>query len=210
MKPANRQQWVAANGRTQQGSTSCPSAPAVARAPPLPPSRARWLAGAKGVGDAAAVGDLLGKHAEWSEATKDFGAAADMFIRARRWERALALITKHGLWDRAPSLVHAMGRDTDAGPLAKAAAALAAAGQYAAAKEALLRLGDTGALVDLAVAHQRWDEAELFAAGEPGLAARAALPRARCLVAQGRCEWVRVRVGGRAAADHPPTAEHIP
>lgn len=123
--------------------------------------------------------------------------------QARRYDKAVALLARHAWWERLHALVRALSRDQDARPLAAAAAALAAAGQYGAAKEALLKLGDFGALADLAVRAERWEDAELMAAARPELAARVRLPRGEWLAARDRC------AAGRAGGGTPGLAVRV-
>ncbi|KAI8463130.1 MAG: intraflagellar transport protein [Monoraphidium minutum] len=153
---------------------------------------------AAGAGGGAA-GDLIGRQAEWSEASADYEAAVEMYIKARRYDRAFALISRHGLWDRAPALVRALSKSRDGPLLAAAAGALRKAGQYAAAKEALLKLGDIAGLADLEVAAGRWEDAALLAVGRPELAGRVHLPHAAWLAARDRFDdaCAAYRAGGR-------------
>ncbi|GBF97536.1 hypothetical protein Rsub_10459 [Raphidocelis subcapitata] len=147
----------------------------------------------------AAAADLLGRQAEWSEAVANYAAAAEMYARAGRVDRAAALLARHGWWDRLLALVRTLEAPRHAPVLASAAAALRRAGQYGAAKEALLRLGDAAGLVDLAVATQRWEDAALLAAAHPELAPRVHLPRAAWLAARDRFDEARgaYRAAGR-------------
>ncbi len=39
-------------------------------------------------GDSAAVVDLISRQAEWSEQSSDYEAAAEMFVKARKWVAA--------------------------------------------------------------------------------------------------------------------------
>jgi len=145
------------------------------------------------------VTELLSRQAEWSEETANYEAAVEMYIRARRHDRALVLIARHGWWERLHALVRQLSRDQDAAVLAQCAVALRRAGQYGAAKEALLKLDDTAGLVDLGVATERWEDAALLAVGRPELAPRVHLPHARWLCARDRFEEARAafRAGGR-------------
>jgi intraflagellar transport protein 122 len=112
-----------------------------------------------------------------------------MYIKAGRYERAMPLLIRHAWWDRLLSLVRTLDKERHTPLLSAAAAALRRAGQLGAAKEALLKLEDAAGLVDLAVASERWEDAELLAVAHPELAARVHLPRARWLCARDR--WVR-------------------
>jgi intraflagellar transport protein 122 len=132
------------------------------------------------------VTDLISRQAEWSEESANYEAAVEMYLKARRYDRALDLMTKHGWWDRLHALVRQLSRDQDGKLLAQCAAALKKAGQYGAAKEALLKLEDVGGLVELGVQAERWEDASLMAAAHPELAPRVHLPHARWLCARDR------------------------
>jgi hypothetical protein len=50
---------------------------------------------ASGRGDQRSVQELINRQAEWSEEVKNYDAAAEMYIKAKKFDRAIAILAKH-------------------------------------------------------------------------------------------------------------------
>ena len=51
---------------------------------------------AKTRGESSQVQELINKQAEWSEEVKNYDAAADMYIKAKKYDRAIAILARSG------------------------------------------------------------------------------------------------------------------
>ncbi|KAF8070897.1 5-methyltetrahydropteroyltriglutamate--homocysteine methyltransferase [Scenedesmus sp. PABB004] len=142
--------------------------------------------GGPGGAGGAVVAELVGRQAEWSEETANYEAAAEMYIKARRFDRAIALLAKHGWWERLLGLMRSLDRGADASAIAAATAAFRRAGKTDAAKEGLLKLGDVPGLLSLLVDAGRWDDAFLLLAGHEELRGTVYAPFAEAVAAYSR------------------------
>ncbi|GFH10764.1 WD_REPEATS_REGION domain-containing protein, partial [Haematococcus lacustris] len=106
-------------------------------------------------------------QAEWSEEVKNYDAAAEMYIKAKKFDRAIAILAKHGWWEKLIEVVRVLDRG-DAKNLNTCATHFRKAGQYQMAKETLLKLDDTRALISLYVDESKWDDAFLLLNAHPG------------------------------------------
>jgi intraflagellar transport protein 122 len=138
---------------------------------------AKALSGAAGLANSA---ELAQRQAEWAEETRDWRAAADTYLATGDALRAIKVVGEQG-GDAAADKLAQIVRSLPAGArdeLALAAAHLKRLGALAGAREAYARLGDTAALVALAVEGGLWDDAIELARAQPSLAAAVYLPYA--------------------------------
>lgn len=57
---------------------------------------------AKTRGETSQVQELINKQAEWSEEVKNYDAAADMYIKAKKYDKAIAILARSGWWVLSP------------------------------------------------------------------------------------------------------------
>eukprot|EP00879_Flechtneria_rotunda_P020074 GHRR01021110.1.p1 GENE.GHRR01021110.1~~GHRR01021110.1.p1 ORF type:complete len:1138 (+),score=467.94 GHRR01021110.1:213-3626(+) len=146
----------------------------------------KGAAGGGAAGGAAAVTELIGRQAEWSEEIANYEAAAEMYIKAKKYDRAIALLVKNSWWDRLLKLVRLLDKAADVKHIQAAVTAFRRAGQYDAAKECLLKLEDIVGLLQLNVDEQRWDDAFLLLAGHSNLKPQVYIPYAKWLLSKDR------------------------
>lgn len=161
---------------------------------------AGMAAGGGANGDMSGVVDLIGKQAEWSEETNNFEAAAEMYIKAKKYDRAIAILAKHGWWDKLLGLVRQLDpKGPHARCLPGCATLFRKAGQFGAAKETLMKLGDTRALVALNVEERRWEDAFLLLHAHPEYKQDVYIPYAAWLSSADRFDEARLAYseGGR-------------
>lgn len=159
----------------------------------------RWMEEyARTKGDMAAVQELINRQAEWSEDTKNYEAAAEMYIKAKKYDRAIAILARHGWWEKLIGVVRVLERN-DAKLLSTCANHFRKASQFLYAKETLLKLDDTRALISLYVEEKKWDDAFLLLHAHPDCREEVYLPYGRWLATQDRFDDARVafREGGR-------------
>ncbi|KAK9811224.1 hypothetical protein WJX72_000251 [[Myrmecia] bisecta] len=137
-------------------------------------------------GAPVAVQDYASKQAEWSEEVSDFSAAAEMYLQAKKYDKAIAIIGRQGWWDKLCAVTGRLDPAADAHALQLAASLFRQAGQTQFAKETLVKLGDFKALAELAVEGEKWDEARELVRAHPDLRTTVCLPHARWLLQAGR------------------------
>ncbi|KAL0036626.1 hypothetical protein WJX79_003303 [Trebouxia sp. C0005] len=144
---------------------------------------------------------LVQRQAEWNEEMKDFQAAADMYLQAKKFDKAVAIMGRNHWWDKLNQVVGQLqGQEpAEKTALAMCAAFFRRAGQTQFAKEAYVKLQDHQALAELAVEAERWEEACQLATDHPDLAQTVCLPWAEWLVARGSFQEARLayRQAGR-------------
>lgn len=118
-------------------------------------------------GESGQVAELMAKQAEWSEEVRNYGAAADIYIKAKKYDRAIAILAKHQWWDKMIHVVRALDKG-DARCLGMCAGHFKRAGQFQYAKETLLKMDDTKALITLYVEENKWEDAFLLLHAHPG------------------------------------------
>uniref|UniRef100_A0A061R9P9 Intraflagellar transport protein 122 n=1 Tax=Tetraselmis sp. GSL018 TaxID=582737 RepID=A0A061R9P9_9CHLO len=153
---------------------------------------------AKEKGDSTQVEDLINRQAEWSEEVNDFEAAADMYIKAKKFDRAIAIIGRHGWYAKLAEIV-TMLQATDTKALQMCAQIFRKGGQHELAKEVYIKLQDHRSLIQLHVEHGRWDDAFLLLKTHPEFKDEVYLPRAQWLAAHDMFDEARVafREAGR-------------
>lgn len=145
------------------------------------------------------VEDLMSRQAEWSEETKNYASAVEMYVRGRKWDRAVSILVKQGWWERLTEVVRLLDRAADAKTLATCGAAFRKAGQFESAKETYIKLDDVKSLLGLYVEAGRWDDCLLLINAHPEFRSDVYLPYGRHLAGQDRFEEARLafRDGGR-------------
>mmetsp|Transcript_18911 Transcript_18911/g.49275 ORF Transcript_18911/g.49275 Transcript_18911/m.49275 type:complete len:1222 (+) Transcript_18911:159-3824(+) len=141
-------------------------------------------------GDTAQVQELINKQAEWSEETKNFDGAAEMYIKAKKYDRAIAILAKHAWWEKLITVVREVPRE-DKKDLNTCVQHFRKAKQFAFAKETLLKLDDTKGLISLYVEDAHWDDAFLLLNAHPEASADVYLPYAKHLLAQDKFDEAR-------------------
>lgn len=76
------------------------------------------------------------------------------FLQAKKYDRAIAILAKHGWWDKLIEVVRAVDKG-DTKNLAACAGHFRKAGQFAYAKEALIKQDDMRGLIQLLVDEQK-------------------------------------------------------
>mmetsp|Transcript_5353 Transcript_5353/g.11710 ORF Transcript_5353/g.11710 Transcript_5353/m.11710 type:complete len:1236 (+) Transcript_5353:188-3895(+) len=142
-------------------------------------------------GDNAQVQELINKQAEWSEEVKNYDAAAEMYIKAKKYDRAIAILARHAWWDKLIQVVRAVDK-SDSRCLSMCATHFRRAGQYQYAKETLLKLDDTKALISLYVEESKWDDAFLLLHAHPECKAEVYLPYAKHLSSNDQFDEARL------------------
>ncbi|KAL0031263.1 hypothetical protein WJX77_012099 [Trebouxia sp. C0004] len=144
---------------------------------------------------------LVQRQAEWNEETKDFQAAAEMYLQAKKFDKAVAIMGRNEWWDKLNLVVGQLqGQEpAEKTALAMCAAFFRRAGQTQFAKEAYVKVQDHQALAELAVEAENWEEARQLATDHPDLAETVCLPWAEWLIARGSFQDARLayRQAGR-------------
>lgn len=149
---------------------------------------AEHAAGASG--DGGAVREFARRQAEWAEEVSDYAAAADMYVQARRWDKAVALLGEIGDRDKLAEVMRALG-EGDAEALRACAGHFARWGDVARAREAYGKLGDHVGLLDVFVQCEQWDDAFAICRAKPALEDRVYLPYAAWLADRDRFDEAR-------------------
>lgn len=150
----------------------------------------RWADSVGTSGGGAHVQELMQRQAEWSEEVNDNVQAAEMYIKLGKFDKAIALLGRGTNVEKLAELARTMDSSH---PTALRACAqyLQKAGAVKHAREAYERLGDTAALVKLAVSEQEWDSAFRLLRSAPQLREEVYLPFAQHLVSQDRFDEAR-------------------
>jgi len=114
-----------------------------------------------GSGDQRNIKQLIKKQAEWCKTTNDPKAAADMFIAAGEFSKAVEILGENGWADKLIDLGRNLNK-ADVEPLTRVAYFLNKLKQYNYAGEVLTKLGDTKQLAQFYVESQQWEEAFLI------------------------------------------------
>eukprot|EP00873_Tetraselmis_striata_P015075 jgi/Tetstr1/435339/TSEL_024257.t1 len=153
---------------------------------------------AKEAGDAGTMQDLINRQAEWSEEVNDYAAAADMYLKAKKYERAVSIIGQNNWFEKLVEVVSIL-EPTDTKALQMCAQFFRKGGQHQSAKDVYIKLQDHRSLIQLLVELGRWDEAFMLLKTHPELKDEVYLPRAKWLAANDKFDEARVayREAGR-------------
>uniref|UniRef100_A0A7S0VDQ0 Intraflagellar transport protein 122 homolog n=1 Tax=Polytomella parva TaxID=51329 RepID=A0A7S0VDQ0_9CHLO len=145
-------------------------------------------------GDTEGVQALINKQAEWSEEVKNFEGAAEMYVKAKKFDRAIVILTRHQWWDKLAAVLRVLdkGNLPELRAMQQCALHFRRAGQFAYAKEAYLKLDDMRSLLQLYVDEHRWDDAFLLLHAHPEGRAVVYLPYAKWLSTQDRFDEARI------------------
>ncbi|XP_057296410.1 intraflagellar transport protein 122 homolog [Hydractinia symbiolongicarpus] len=138
-----------------------------------------------GSSDQRNVKKLIKKQAEWCKTTNDPRAAADMFIAAGEFLKAVEILGENGWSEKLVELGRNLNK-ADKEPLTRCAQYLQQLRQFNYAGEMYLKLGDTKQLVKLYVESLQWDEAFLLAEKHPELKDEVYVPYANWLAENDR------------------------
>ncbi|CAG9463200.1 unnamed protein product [Pedinophyceae sp. YPF-701] len=181
---------LAFQGRYQEAARLCANAGSMERAIAIFSDLREFQEAARfaeelGQGHLSAVQELVERQAEWSLEMRDWGAAAEMYARAKRYDKAVALLRRHELWSELGRLLAQVPK-TETAVLRECAQELLEAKQWDYAKEALLRLGDFRGLAQVYVETKSWDDAFNLLQQHKELAPEIYPAYARWLLEQGR------------------------
>lgn len=95
--------------------------------------------------------NLISRQAEWSEEVEDVKSAAEMYIQAKNYDKAVALLGKHGWGDMLLQVVREIDK-TEKDLLLKCASYFRKHKNSAAAKETYLKMGDDHGLIQVSSA----------------------------------------------------------
>eukprot|EP00735_Rhodelphis_limneticus_P013896 TRINITY_DN7858_c0_g1::TRINITY_DN7858_c0_g1_i1::g.23657::m.23657 TRINITY_DN7858_c0_g1::TRINITY_DN7858_c0_g1_i1::g.23657 ORF type:complete len:1206 (-),score=375.70,sp/A8WGF4/IF122_XENTR/55.15/0.0,WD40/PF00400.27/1e+02,WD40/PF00400.27/1.8e-10,WD40/PF00400.27/5.9e+02,WD40/PF00400.27/14,WD40/PF00400.27/0.33,WD40/PF00400.27/13,WD40/PF00400.27/0.039,WD40/PF00400.27/1.9e+02,Coatomer_WDAD/PF04053.9/43,Coatomer_WDAD/PF04053.9/56,Coatomer_WDAD/PF04053.9/70,Coatomer_WDAD/PF04053.9/0.32,Coatomer_WDAD/PF040 len=114
----------------------------------------RWASQNEGI----SVKDLIRQQADWSSEVNDLKGAAEMYIAAGEYVKAIQILGDKASIEELIELVRTLNKmDTQA--LGLCAHYLRKAGNHQYARETYLKMNDMKALMELHVEFQKWDEA---------------------------------------------------
>ena len=153
------------------------------------------------------VNEVIQRQAQWSEEISDFEAAADMYIKVKKFDKAAALYMQEEANDKLIEIVRAIPANQEARLLRNIAAHFAkmcdaekdgsmgttAQTVFYYAKEVYVKIGDTKPLVDLCVKNSMWEDAISIAkqSGVKVMLSNVYLSHARWLAEQDNFEAAR-------------------
>jgi len=147
---------------------------------------------AKGTGgDISTVQELIFRQAEWSEEVNDYESAANMYLKAKKYDKAIALIGKHEWVDKLLELMRSLPK-TEHKSLGMCATYFRKWGRHAYAKECYIKVGDLRSLVQLHVESEKWEEAFLMLKTNPEFRDDVYLPYARFMATIDNFDEARV------------------
>ena len=142
-------------------------------------------------GGDANVQQLMQRQAEWSEEVKDYGAAADMYLKAQNYGKAIALLAKGKKTERITELVKTLPKsETDL--LRLCAEHLVRFDCVKGAIEAYQKIGDFRTLARLYVSNEQWSDAFALIKAHQELADVVYVPHAEWLADQDRFDEARI------------------
>ena len=105
------------------------------------------------------VSDLMKRQAEWSKATADWRSAAQMYIDALEYVKAIELLCdNHGV-EPLMDIVHKLDGTKDAVELRMCALYFATNNHHSKAKQVYLKMGAIEELLKLNMKMHKWEEA---------------------------------------------------
>jgi len=152
----------------------------------------RWAeeyATSKG-GDVSVVQEFVHRQAEWAEEVSDYASAATMYIQAKKYDKAVALLGKIDGRDMMVDVMRALG-EGQTKTLQACAGHFARWGDTAHAKEAYNKLGDHNGLITLYIASEQWDDAFAMLRRHPEYSDKVYLPYAGWLADNDRFDEAR-------------------
>ncbi|XP_066911742.1 intraflagellar transport protein 122 homolog isoform X2 [Clytia hemisphaerica] len=131
------------------------------------------------------VKQLIKKQAEWCRTTNDPQAAADMYIAAGEFIKAIEILGDNGWAEKLIELGRNLNK-ADTEPLEKCAHYLTKLQKYQMAGEILQKLGDNKKLIKLYVESQQWEEAFILVETHQNLKDEVYVPYANWLAENDR------------------------
>ena len=150
-------------------------------------------------GDGGAVREFACRQAEWAEEVSDYANAAEMYVQAKKWDKAVALLGKMNNRDKLVEVMRALG-DGDVKTLRACAGHFARWGDRTHAREAYNKLGDQAGLLQLFVESEQWDDAFAVLRDNPEFGNKVYSPYASWLADHDRFDEARAayRRAGKA------------
>ncbi|XP_059169667.1 intraflagellar transport protein 122 homolog [Physella acuta] len=140
-----------------------------------------------GAGDAQDKKLLITKQADWAKSSNEPRAAAEMYISAGEYLKAIDIIGDHGWPDMMIDLARKIDK-ADREALGKAAQHLAKMGEYGYAAEVYSKMGDQKALIAMRVEAKHWDDAFILVEKHPEYKTDVYVPYAQWLAEKDRFE----------------------
>lgn len=150
---------------------------------------AEEYAASKG-GDTGIVQEFVHRQAEWAEEVSDYDSAATMYLQAKKFDKAIAILGKVNNKERMVDVMRALG-DGDIKALRACAGHFARWGDTTHAKEAYNKLGDHAGLMSLYIESAQWDDAFALLRRHPEYSDRVYLPYAGWLADHDRFDEAR-------------------
>jgi len=146
---------------------------------------------AKSKGDSSSVQELIHKQAEWSEEVNDYEAAADMYLKAKKFDRAINIIGKNEWTEKLVEVMRSL-QSSDVRSLTLCAQYFRKWGQHHHAKATYIKLNDIKSLISLHVESHKWDEAFLLLKTHPEHSDNVYLPYAKYLALNDQFDEARL------------------
>lgn len=133
------------------------------------------------------IKDLTREQAQWALENQEWKTAASIFVTSEEYGKAIDVMGEHGLLDMLIDVVRRLDK-SETGLLAKCAATFREKGYAQYAKETYIKMGNTGALMEVYVEAEKWEEAFQLLEQLPDQADKVYLPYARWLAINDRFE----------------------
>ncbi|GFR60058.1 intraflagellar transport protein 122 [Elysia marginata] len=140
-----------------------------------------------GAGDAQDKKLLITKQADWAKSSNEPKAAAEMYISAGEYLKAIDIIGDHGWPDMMIDLARKIDK-ADREALSRAALHLAKLGEFGYAAEVYSKMGDQKALIAMRVEAKHWDDAFTLVEKHPEYKTDVYVPYAQWLAEKDRFE----------------------
>ena len=142
-------------------------------------------------GDSSIVQEFVQRQAEWAEEVADYESAATMYIQAKKYDKAIALLGKHDWRDKLVEVMRALDPEQHSKALQRCGEHFSRWGDHQHAKEVYNKLGDHAGLLALHVEAEKWDDAFALVRQHPQYGEKVYLPYARWLAVNDRFEEAR-------------------
>eukprot|EP00286_Rhodomonas_abbreviata_P000017 CAMPEP_0181288064 /NCGR_PEP_ID=MMETSP1101-20121128/127_1 /TAXON_ID=46948 /ORGANISM="Rhodomonas abbreviata, Strain Caron Lab Isolate" /LENGTH=773 /DNA_ID=CAMNT_0023392149 /DNA_START=76 /DNA_END=2394 /DNA_ORIENTATION=+ len=133
------------------------------------------------------IKDLTREQAQWALENGEWKTAASIFATSEEYGKAIDVMGQHGLVEELIDVVRRLDKEQSA-YLAKCASIFRDNGYAQYAKETYIKMGNRGALMEVYVEAEKWEEAFQLLEQEPGMADKVYLPYARWLAMNDRFE----------------------
>ncbi|XP_041348420.1 intraflagellar transport protein 122 homolog [Gigantopelta aegis] len=140
-----------------------------------------------GAGDPQDKKLLIAKQADWAKSSNEPRTAAEMYISAGEYLKAIDIVGEHGWPDMMIDLARKLDK-ADREALSRCANHLAKMEQYAYAGEVYTKMGDIKALISMRVEAKHWDDAFTLVEKHPEYKENVYVPYAQWLAENDRFE----------------------